>query len=128
MAKTRKKTTTKTTTKTSTTSAATAKAATSNNKTENATGIVPGIPRDLPLIYLSNTKKNDKTEKQQIGEIILQFGGKEWSQEDLLNRAREAYSASGNTAAIQSVKAYVKPEENKVYYVVNDTIKGEFDL
>lgn len=124
MAKTKKRTTTKTSTK----AATTAKATTSNDKKENATGIIPGIPRNLPLMYFTNSKKAADAEKQQVEEIILQFAGKELSQVDLFDRAREDYAASGNTAAIQSIKAYVKPEENKVYYVVNDTITGAFDL
>ena len=125
----KKKTTTKkTTTKKSTQASTTAKTTTTNDKKEGIPGIVPGIPRNLPLMYFTNSKKAAEAEKQQVGEVILQFGGKELSQEDLLNRARNAYAEAGNTAAIQSIKAYVKPEQNKVYYVVNDTITGAFDL
>ena len=33
-----------------------------------------------------------------------------------------------NTGDITSVSVYVKPEESKAYYVVNDTDNGEFDI
>ena len=31
-------------------------------------------------------------------------------------------------AAVESVQIYIKPQDKKVYYVINHEITGEFDL
>ena len=61
-------------------------------------------------------------------EISVQFGGKSYSQEDLLKIARDVwkYDLKQKAADLASVELYVKPEENMVYYVMNKEITGSF--
>ncbi len=56
--------------------------------------------------------------------IELQFGDKAVNEEQLVSKAKEAYGKKD----IKNLDIYVKPEENKAYYVVNNDITGSFDL
>ena len=62
-------------------------------------------------------------------EVYLQYNGEEWSLGDLKKKVNDAYVAEGHRAAgVKKVTLYVKPEEKKVYYVINDTSMGSVDL
>lgn len=91
--------------------------------------IEPGIPRQLPLKPLKSAQAAKKAAKKAQGadEVFIQFGGKEISHKDVLARIRETYKNSGATDIITSLKAYVKPEESKIYYVINKDITGSID-
>jgi cytoskeletal protein RodZ len=61
-------------------------------------------------------------------EISVQFGGKSYSQEDLLKIAKDVwkYDLKQKAADLTSVELYVKPEESMVYYVMNKETTGSF--
>ena len=67
-------------------------------------------------------KKPAAKKAELKSEISVQFGGKSYSQEDLLKIAKDVwkYDLKQKAADLTSVELYVKPEENMVYYVVND--------
>ena len=105
-------------------------ATTSTTAPKNETvSIVPGIPRQLPLKPLKSAQAAKKAAKkaQAADEVFIQFGGKELSHKDVLAKIRENYKNSGATDIITSLKAYVKPEENKIYYVINKDITGHIE-
>ena len=56
--------------------------------------------------------------------IELQFGDHAVSEDELVTRAKKTYGKKD----IKTLNIYVKPEEYKVYYVVNDEITGSYDL
>ncbi len=56
--------------------------------------------------------------------IELQFGDKAVSEEQLVSQAKKAYGGKD----IKDLNIYVKPEEGKAYYVVNNDVTGSFDL
>ena len=62
--------------------------------------------------------------------VNLQFAGKEYKAEDFEKMAKDVWQYDlGNKAAdLKSVDLYVKPEENKVYYVMNGDVTGDFDI
>lgn len=61
-------------------------------------------------------------------EVYVQYGVMEWKAAELTEMAKAAYTAAGNTDAVASVKLYIKPEERKAYYVINDTATGSIEL
>ena len=73
-------------------------------------------------------KKPAAKKAELKSEISVQFGGKSYSQEDLLKIAKDVwkYDLKQKTADLTSVELYVKPEENMVYYVMNKEITGSF--
>ncbi len=72
-----------------------------------------------------------ETETQQTAteEMILQHNGGEWNMAELKEKAVAAYVAEGHRRGrIKKLILYVKPEERKIYYVVNDKISGNIDF
>lgn len=87
--------------------------------------IKPMVPRTAPLSALTETASACPATVSE--EVIVQFGGKEISSKDIMDRAKQAYKDNGQTDKITSISAYVKPEENKVYFVINDTYQDSLD-
>lgn len=73
-------------------------------------------------------KKPAAKKAELKSEISVQFGGKSYSQEDLMKIAKDVwkYDLKQKAADLTSVELYVKPEENMVYYVMNKEITGSF--
>ena len=60
---------------------------------------------------------------------IIQFSGKEVILNELEQRVKEIWREYGNLQKdIKSMEIYVKIEENKCYYVINENTWGEFSL
>ena len=73
-------------------------------------------------------KKPAAKKAELKSEISVQFGGKSYSQEDLLKIAKDVwkYDLKQKAGDLTSVELYVKPEEHMVYYVMNKEITGSF--
>lgn len=73
-----------------------------------------------------------KTEEKKVekkDEVFVQFAGEEFVVEEVMDKAKAAYVAEGHRAsAIKSVRLYIKPEERKAYYVINDKAAGCIEL
>ena len=66
---------------------------------------------------------------EKMEELIIQYGVMEWKGAELMERAKAAYAAEGHRiSSIKSLSLYVKPEERKAYYVVNEKTTGSIDL
>lgn len=75
----------------------------------------------------AQTAEKKAAAKQRVEEIYLQAGGQEWNISDCQERAAADYAAQGH-ASIEKLTVYLKPDEGKAYYVVNDTENGSIDL
>ena len=53
--------------------------------------------------------------------VTVQFQGKDTSVNEIVETIKNAYVANGNTDPIEKIDIYVQPENNKAYFVVNDT-------
>lgn len=72
-------------------------------------------------------KKVEKPEKQEA--VFVQFAGEEFVVDEAMEKAKAAYVAEGHrTSAIKSLRLYIKPEERKAYYVINDKAAGSIEL
>lgn len=70
-----------------------------------------------------------KAAVKKVEEVYLQAGGTEWNISDCKERITAAYTALGHRASgIKKLVVYLKPEEGKAYYVINDTENGSVDL
>lgn len=77
-------------------------------------------------VEVKEEKKVTRVKKTKA--MFVQFQGAEFAIDDLQKQAEKAYKAAGNTAAIEDIKIYVKPEEAKAYYVINGDVTGELAL
>ena len=70
----------------------------------------------------TTTKKETTDEKT---EVFVQFAGQEFSEKSIMEKVVAAWEAEGKKAtAIKKVKLYVKPEDSKAYYVINEGLKN----
>lgn len=70
-----------------------------------------------------------KAAVQKVEEVYLQAGGCEWNVSDCKERAVAAFVAEGHKASsVKKLVMYLKPEEGKAYYVINDEVNGSIDL
>lgn len=77
----------------------------------------------------TTAKKTTTSTKKVSTELYVQFAGYEVSEEDLVNRVKEAWVNEGNKiSTLKNINLYVKPEERKAYYVVNGSAAGALDI
>ncbi|MBQ4045739.1 MAG: hypothetical protein II627_04765 [Lachnospiraceae bacterium] len=61
--------------------------------------------------------------------IFLQYSGKEVCIDTVREAIKEDYEAvKEGTDPAKDLRIYLKPEDNKAYYVINDDYAGEVDL
>ncbi len=62
--------------------------------------------------------------------ISVQFAGKDYTTEQLVKIAKDVweFDLKRDAGEIKEIQLYVKPEESKVYYVINNTESGSFDI
>lgn len=96
--------------------------------------VAPVKPETKKTTAKTTTKKapakTTKAVKEAVKkeEIFLQFGGLEFSDNDLVEKVKADYIASTGKKIFKNVKLYVKPEEMMVYYVVNEKYLGKVSL
>ena len=62
-------------------------------------------------------------------ELFLEYQGSAVSQDDLLDKVKADWTAGGHSMSnVKSLKIYIKPEDNKAYYVINDKYSGDVDM
>lgn len=62
-------------------------------------------------------------------EIFVQVNNQEILTTDIVNRVKAAFAAEGHAAdSVKKVRVYIKPEENMIYYVVNDDYASGISL
>ena len=77
----------------------------------------------------STVAKEAEKKPEKKDEVFVQFAGEEYVVADVMEKAKAAYVAEGHRAsAVKSVRLYIKPEERKAYYVINDKAAGSIDL
>lgn len=62
-------------------------------------------------------------------DICIQYGGKSYTNEDLVKIAKDVwkFDLQKTEEELKDIKLFIKPEENTVYYVMND-IEGNFKI
>ena len=70
-----------------------------------------------------------KKEKDIVKAVYLQYDGQEISLEEIERLVKENYdSVKKGTDDPSDIKIYLKPEDRKAYYVINNDFTGEIDL
>ena len=68
--------------------------------------------------------KKPAAPKAEERKVVIQYNGGEVAGTELIDKAK----ADANIKTAKSVVVYVRPEINKVYYVIDDNTFGNFDL
>ena len=114
-------------TKQKTASAETSAAKTTKAEAKKATksgakrGPKPGAKRGPK----TGAKRGPKPASERTIEMTVQFGEKEVTYTDMVNRIKAMWKEQGKReVSMKSLELYVKPEEGKAYYVVNEGLKN----
>ena len=94
-------------------------------KTESKPAAKAVAPK--PKAPVAQTTRNPaaKNGTDVIADVFVQFGGKEFSEEAIMSKVVAAWEVEGKKAsAIKRAKLYIKPEDGKAYYVINEGLKN----
>ena len=99
------------------------------NPVETVETAKPAAPKKTAAKKENAPKAPAKRAVKKTESVILQYAGREVKTADILNKVTEAFVSAGNKEAdMKDVTVYVKPEENKAYYVINGTVSGAVEL
>ena len=74
----------------------------------------------------TGAKKAAAKTADKPSKLVVQFAGKEYDSNDIVEMCKAAYKADNSRKQVRSIEVYVKPEESKAYYVVNGKAEGLF--
>lgn len=109
-------------------------------KAEEKKEAVPKAVAKKPVAVKAETAKKPAAKKpaakktvkkaDQKSVLHVQFSGKSYSQEELVKMAQDVwkYDLKQKVRELATIELYVKPEENKVYYVMNQQFTGDFNI
>ena len=85
---------------------------------------------ETPAEKKADTKPAEEKTAAVKTEVSVQFAGKEYTTERLVEIAKDVwqYDLGNAPEEFKSVELYVKPEESAVYYVINGTTSGSFGI
>lgn len=73
--------------------------------------------------------KETKTAAENKNSIFVEFAGKQYKTEDVIASIQAAWVAEGHrVGSIKSLNVYIKPEECRAYYVINEKNIGSVSL
>lgn len=88
-------------------------------------GRKPGSTTKTTRKTTSVRKTTKKETTDERTEVFVQYAGQEFSEKSIMEKVVAAWEAEGKKAtAIKKVKLYVKPEDSKAYYVINEGLKN----
>lgn len=100
-------------------------------KTEAAVEVKAAAPVEEKKAAKKAPAKKDAAKKPaapkaaaEERKVVIQYNGGEIAGTDLVDKAK----ADAGIKTAKSVVVYVRPEINKVYYVIDDNTFGNFDL
>ena len=69
-----------------------------------------------------------KAKKEVVKTSVVQYQGLEFTTEECLKKAEAGFKKDYKGKTIEEINIYIKPEERKIYYVVNKDCVGSVDL
>ena len=66
----------------------------------------------------------EKSVKKDTAKLFIEFGGNKFAADEIVEKCKAAYKADNSRKQVRSIEVYVKPEDNKAYYVVNGKADG----
>ena len=122
-----KKTTAK---KTTTTKKTTAKKTTAKKTTAASTAKKTTAKKTAAKKTTAKTTAKKTTATKPNVMIEIQYSYKHISNEELVQKSLDnfQYDLKGDPGKVKKLSIYVKPQEDKAYYVVDDKVSGDIDI
>lgn len=97
---------------------------------ETVEKVVADMKEAPKAVKKATTRKAAPARKPVKETVYLQYLGKEINKDDLMKSVKEIWTKQmkKKVSDLKSVALYLKPEENMVYYVINDEFTGNIAL
>lgn len=98
---------------------------------EAAAKKVEEVAADTKKAVKTTAAKKTTTKKTAVKETVyLQYLGKEIDKDDLMKKVKEVWTKElkNKVGDMKSVTLYLKPEENKAYFVINGDVTGSVEM
>lgn len=67
--------------------------------------------------------------KKRTENIYIEYGVSQITEKEVIQKVKDIWIENGRKInEMTSLEVYIKPEENKAYYVINEDITGAVDL
>lgn len=67
--------------------------------------------------------------KKRTENIYIEYGVSQITEKEVIQKVKDIWVENGRKInEMTSLEVYIKPEENKAYYVINEDITGAVDL
>lgn len=76
----------------------------------------------------SAAKAVKKAKKEVVKYAVVQYQGIEFTNDECFKKAEAGFKKDYKGKTIEEINIYIKPEERKIYYVVNKDCVGSVDL
>lgn len=76
----------------------------------------------------ATAKKSETKATANKNQLFVQFLGYQVSHEEMLEKVKADYAAKTGKKRVTSTELYVKPEDMRIYYVVNGSFTGDVEL
>nr|WP_297708294.1 DUF6465 family protein [uncultured Butyrivibrio sp.] len=104
--------------------------ATANKAANAATKLVETVAKkaEEAKSKKASAKKAEATTDVKAN-VVLQYADKDLSYDELVQNAKNVlkYDMNGDPETVKKIDLFVKPEDNKVYFVM-DGVEGSYDL
>ena len=98
-------------------------------KTAKAADKKPAAKEETKAASTAAPKKAPTKKAELKPEMFVQYQENTISQDDLYEKVKADWTEDGHRMSnVKSLKIYVKPEENKAYYVINEKYFGDVNL
>ncbi|MBE5937394.1 MAG: hypothetical protein E7265_05115 [Lachnospiraceae bacterium] len=102
-------------------------------KVADAKKTVEKTVSEKPAAKKTETKKSAPkksfSKKDIPSTVFVEYSGKQVSVDDIIPNVRKEWQKAGNKIRdIKDIKVYIKPEDDKVYFVINDDFSGSIDF
>lgn len=84
------------------------------------------IPKTNPVPQAAKSASDVQADPTE--DMVIQFGENEVAVAAISEKVKDSYKECGGEAEMKDIKIYVKPEDNKAYYVINGEFEGSVDL
>lgn len=85
--------------------------------------------KEQEVCFQIEVNLQEETEEMKQMNFYVQWNGKEYCQADIVEQIRAQWKNMGNTQeSLETLNIYLKPEEEKAYYVANGSVQGCVEL
>ena len=83
----------------------------------------------MPVVFLHKTIVRRYYIVAMKKTLFVQYNGKQVEEKEIVASVKAAWVEAGNKVGdIKTMEVYVKPEEDAVYYVINETVTGKVEF